>query len=482
MTGARWERLQEAFQGALERPPEERAAWLEQACEGDEELLRQARLLFEAHETPGFLEQPAAVDPEDFTVFEPAELVAGSPADLATWRPSDSVGKYRIIKELGRGGMGVVYLAEDTLLQRKVALKALPAPVLADPELRARLLREARTAGSISHPAVAMVHGLEEIDGHLLIVSEYVPGENLRSLIGHGKLPADRARKLAVQIAGALVAAHETGIVHRDLKPENVLLTATGDAKVVDFGIAHVETSDETRLTRTGIALGTPAYMAPEQFVGGRVDARADIYSFGVVLSELVTGRHPLQTTGGITTPTGAFARLRARCMQADPGARYSSARELLAVLEHVDPAEPEGDERAHARWWWGFHQGASAVVYGLMMIPAWQARGALGGIAGRVFFVLALASAVVASILRLHWWFTAQFYPTHFAWTQARTSAWLNAAEWIFAGMLTLAGIALFETNPKLSLLLLAVGIGAAVAFAVVEPSTRRAAFGEGE
>jgi predicted Ser/Thr protein kinase len=464
MTGPRWEQLKQAFQGALERPPHERTAWLEEVCAGDAELLRQARLLFEAHETPDtFLLEPAAVDP----------------ADLAAWSPGDVVGAYRILEELGRGGMGVVYLAEDTRLQRKVALKALATPVPADAELRERLAREARAAATISHPSVATVYALEEIDGHLVIVSEYVRGETLRDAIARGALDQGRARKLAMQIAGALVAAHEAGVVHRDLKPENVLLTAGGEAKVVDFGIAHVETPGDTRLTRTGIVLGTPAYMAPEQFLGGRVDARADIYAFGVLLSEVVTGRHPLNTTGGQTSPTGAFATVRARCMQADPGARYTSARELLAVLEHIDAAQTSGDERVHARWWWGFHQGASAVIYGLMTIPAWYARGRLGGTVGRVFFILLLASAVVASILRLHWWFTAQSYPAHLQWTQARTSAWLRASEWTFAGLLSLAGVALFDSSPALAILLLAVGIGAAVAFIVVEPGTTRAAHG---
>ena len=465
MTEARWNRLKRAFQGALDRAPDERATWLADACEDDPRLLEEAQRLVAAHETQSdFLSEPAVVDA----------------ADLATWPPGTMVGAYRILAELGRGGMGVVYLAEDTRLHRKVALKALPTPLPADAELRERLAREARAAATISHPSVATVYALEEIDGHLVIVSEYVQGETLRAVIGRGALDEARARRLALQIAGALVAAHEAGVIHRDLKPENVLLTARGDAKVVDFGIAHVDTPDgATRLTRTGVLLGTPAYMAPEQFIGSRVDARTDIYAFGVLLSELVTGRHPLQGGSRPDSSGGPFATVRARCLQADPGARYGSARELLAVLEHIDERQNAADERAQARWWWGFHQGASAVVYGLMMIPAWQARGRLGGAIGSAFFILVLASAVVASILRLHWWFTGQFYPAHLEWTQTRTSAWLRAAEWIFAGSLSLAGIALFESSAALAVLLLAVGIGAAVAFVVVEPGTTRAAHG---
>ena len=146
----------------------------------------------------------------------------------------------------------------------------------------------------------------------------------------------DKAHDIAVQIARALCAAHEKGVIHRDLKPENVVLTATGDVKVVDFGIAHVEGPEATRLTRAGAMLGTPAYMAPEQLLGAPVDGRSDVYAFGVLLNEMVTGRHPLNAATSLSPPP-AFATVIARCIQPDPAARYASARELLNALEDTE-------------------------------------------------------------------------------------------------------------------------------------------------
>src|SRR5690606_10401336 len=223
---------------------------------------------------------------------------------------------YRIVRDIGRGGMGIVYLAEDTRLGRRVALKALPPDVAANPELRQRLRREARAAATISHPTIATVYALEEIDDHLFIVSEYVDGETVRHALARGPMAPARALGVVIQTARALGAAHDAGVVHRDLKPENVLLTAAGDIKVVDFGIAHLEGSDATRLTRAGAMLGTPAYMAPEQLLGHDVDGRADIYAFGVLLNELLTGRHPLASGGN--TPPPPFAAIAARCLQAE--------------------------------------------------------------------------------------------------------------------------------------------------------------------
>src|SRR6185436_14246934 len=204
-------------------------------------------------------------------------------------------------------------------------------------ELRQRLRREARAAATISHPGVAVVYALEEIDDDLFIASEYVSGETLRSAIARGPIDESRVRAIAIEMASALGAAHDAGVIHRDLKPENVLIKADGRIKIVDFGIAQIEGPESTRLTRAGAMLGTPAYMAPEQLLGGQVDARADLYAVGVVLSEMLTGRHPLRADSGRSetkTPTSAFAGVIARCMQPDPELRFSSARELLAALD----------------------------------------------------------------------------------------------------------------------------------------------------
>jgi serine/threonine-protein kinase len=389
-----------------------------------------------------------------------------------------------VIDEIGRGGMGIVYLAEDSRLGRRVALKALPPVVAASPELRQRLRREARAAATIAHPGIATVYALEEIDDHLVIVSEYVRGETLRAWISRGPLDAARARPIAVQIARALCAAHDAGVTHRDLKPENVLMTGSGDVKVVDFGIAHLEGPEATRLTRAGSMLGTPAYMAPEQLLGAAVDARADIYAFGVLLSELITGRHPLSAVATPATPP-AFAPVIARCLQADPAARYASARELLDALEREGPASgaPVAAAAAapgSARWWWEFHQAVAALVYWLMLIPAWRARELIDGAWGRAFFIVTLASVIVAATLRLHLWFTSRFYPAELRWARRRAGRWIRAADWIFAAALAAAGLVIGVDRSPIALLLLAVGIGTALAFLVIERVTTRAAFTE--
>ena len=280
MTPKQWERLKNVFQDALDQPAHARHGFIAERCADDVTVLREAEALLATHETAGtFLDEPARVDP----------------ADLETLVPGTVIGSYKVLDEIGRGGMGVVYLAEDTRLGRMVALKSLPSALAMHPDLRQRLRREARAAATISHPSVAVVYALEEMGDHLFIASEYVRGETLRDEIARGPIAPERARAIALAIADALAAAHEAGVIHRDLKPENVLIKPDGGVKVVDFGIAQIEGPEATRLTRAGSMLGTPAYMAPEQLLGESVDGRADIYAWGIVFSEMLTGRHPLQ-------------------------------------------------------------------------------------------------------------------------------------------------------------------------------------------
>lgn len=459
MTPERWGQLKRIFQDALDQPTTTRATWLESACAGDAELLREARALLQAHETAGdFLEQPAQVTADDDDTLD-----VGS-----------NVGEhYQINGILGRGGMGIVYLAHDYRLGRRVALKALPASVAANLPMRERLRREARAAATIAHPAVATVYALEEIDGHLYIASEYVPGITLATEIAQGPIAEPRARDIALEVAGALAAAHAAGVVHRDLKPDNVLINTTG-VKVVDFGIAHIEAPEATRLTRAGAMLGTPAYMAPEQLLGGAIDGRADIYAFGVMLSEMLTGRHPLQAAG-MAIPAG-MAAVVTRCVQTDPGARYASAQELLNALKQGGPSASAASALRRDRWWWEFHQLAAVLVYGAMVYPAWLGRGVLGGLPGRALFILTLAAVIVSVTLRAHLWFTARSYEEHLDWARRRNGPWVLAADGVFAATLVAGGLAIGDS--ALGILLLAVGIGAAAAALVVEPVTTRAAF----
>ena len=469
MNPEQFKRLKIVFQEALDQPSDVRRAWLREACDGDSALLEEVESLINTHETAGdFLEQPAQIDPTDLDA-----LPAGT-----------RVGSYEIIGEIGRGGMGIVYLAQDERLGRRVALKSLPAGASMQPDLRERLRREARAAATISHPAVAVVYALEEVGDNLFIATEYVQGETLRNVIAHGPLPPDRARSIAIDIAGALAAAHDAGVIHRDLKPENVLIKSDGSVKVVDFGVAHVEGTDVSRLTRPGFALGTPAYMAPEQLLGGQVDPRADIYAWGVVLSEMLQGHHPLdrKTTAIPSPPVGAaWATIINRCLQPDPNVR-PNARELVQALGS-DPFAPvqssQAVERRPTLWWWEFHQGMTALIYWVMVIPAWYARGHIGGIPGRLFFVTLLGSVIVAANLRLHLWFSSRFYDSELTWVHGRSSRWIRVADWVFAAALIAGGVLIRDAGSPLSILLPSVGIGAVVAFTLIEPVTARAAFG---
>jgi hypothetical protein len=463
MTPERWDQLKSLFQGALDRPAAEREPWLVEASRGDAELLREARALLHSHDTAGdFLDAPVNVDPEE----------------VDTLMPGSHLGEhYEIQDVLGRGGMGIVYLAHDYRLGRRVALKALPPLAAADPALRERLTREARAAATIAHPAVATVFALEEIDGNLYIASEYVPGETLAREIARGPLPPARARAVALEIVRALTAAHAAGVVHRDLKPENVLITVDG-VKVVDFGIARVDGIAGTRLTREGAMLGTPAYMAPEQLVGAAVDARADIYAVGVILSEMLTGHHPL-TGGDAAEISSALRTIIARCLQTDPAARFSSATELLAALQRADaPAPLDGESVTGALWWWRFHQAATAVVYAAMVYPLWIARGVIGGMAGRLLFIAGLTAIIAAVTLRLHLWFTSRFYSGELEWARGRNGRWLMGADALVAAALVGGGLAMGDQRAPLGDVLIAMGVISALAFLVIEPVTARAAF----
>jgi predicted Ser/Thr protein kinase len=429
-------------------------------------LAREAGALLHAHDTAGgFLEEPAVVDPADLAALD--ELGSGT-----------RIGSYEIEHEIGRGGMGVVYLARDLRLGRRVALKALPRLHDSNESLRERLRREARAAATIAHPTVATVYALEEVDGRLFIASEYIEGHSLRSEIESRTLEPRRAIAIAIDIVRGLCAAHDVRVIHRDLKPENVLITSTGSVKVVDFGIAHID-SINTRLTREGDVIGTPAYMAPEQLIGGTIDARVDIYAVGVILAEMLTGQHPL-APGRPSMPVSA-SEIAWRCIQTDPNARYQSARELLAALEREaanSPAHPEPVSRA--RWWWEFHQAAVSIVYAAMVWPTWLARNVIGGQEGNAVFVTVLAAAIVAVTLRLHLWFTSRFYPGELGWARARATSWMLVSDAILASGLVVAGVLVGDARPALAVIEIAVAVGAATAFALVEPATTRAAFGQ--
>jgi hypothetical protein len=283
------------------------------------------------------------------------------------------LGPYEILAPLGAGGMGEVYRAKDTRLGRDIAIKVLPGEVAQDGERLARFRREAHLLASLNHPRVASVHGLEELDGHLLLVMELVDGEDLAQRLKRGAIPVEEALDIARQVAEALEEAHEHGIVHRDLKPANIKLTPDGKVKVLDFGLAKAyagdgasvapDASHSPTLTKAGsdlgVIIGTAAYMSPEQARGKSVDKRADIWAFGVVLFEMVTGKRLFQ---GETTSDTLAAVLKAepdwgllpaetplrvrellrRCLTRDPHERLRDIGDARIIIEEAlrQPAE----------------------------------------------------------------------------------------------------------------------------------------------
>src|SRR3989442_566874 len=303
VTSENWEQVKELFEAALKREPAERVAFLDGACAGDESLRREVESLLKSYEQAGsFMDAPA--------VEAAAESLLGEQVKLS---PGQRMGHYQIVNLIGEGGMGEVYLAEDVLLGRKVALKLLPAEFTKDlPRVR-RFQQEARAASALNHPNIITIHEIGEVDGLNFIVTEFIAGETLRQRMATARLNLATVLDVATQTAGALAAAHAAGIVHRDLKPENIMVRPDGLIKVLDFGLAKLtepRTSDVegeaptvARVdTKMGAIMGTAQYMSPEQARGLKVDARTDIFSLGVVLYEMLVGRAPF--TGETTADT----------------------------------------------------------------------------------------------------------------------------------------------------------------------------------
>ncbi len=242
--------------------------------------------------------------------------------EISKVEPETTLGAYRIVSPLGAGGMGEVYRAHDPKLGRDVAVKVLPEEMSADPERIARFQREARALATLQHPNIASIYGFEEDDDHRFLVMELVEGQDLSERLKAGPIPVDEAVALALQLTDGLAAAHEQGIIHRDLKPANIKITPDGGLKILDFGLARAFTGDPegeddlhnsptitAAMTQAGVILGTAAYMSPEQARGEAVDQRADIWAFGVILFEMLTGK---QFFAGNTVSDTLAAVLRA--------------------------------------------------------------------------------------------------------------------------------------------------------------------------
>src|SRR5215213_7511782 len=285
----RWQRVKEIFDGALERQGDERVAFLDRACDGDADVREEVESLLRSYEVAGsFMESPAVAH-----------------ADLEQkLTPGQRVKHYQIVNLIGEGGMGEVYLATDTILGRRVALKVLPTFVSKDPDRLRRFTQEARAASRLTHPNVCVVHEIGETDdGRPFIAMEYVEGMTLRQRMRNHNLKLGDVLDIAIQIADALTAAHEAGIVHRDIKPENVAIRSEGYVKILDFGLAKLTERHKGAMHATmstllfdsspGTVIGTAAYMSPEQARGIPVDERTDIWGLGVVLYEMASGNPP---------------------------------------------------------------------------------------------------------------------------------------------------------------------------------------------
>jgi serine/threonine protein kinase len=338
----RWEQVQTLFNAALELAPEERASYLASACAGDAALLDEVNSLLEAD---------AQADSLWTRLIPRTESVRE-----ASLEDEQEIGPYRVIGQLGAGGMGVVYRAHDSRLQRDVALKLLPRHLKIDENVCQRFIAEARAASRLDHPNICVIHDIGETPGgQLYMAMPCYTGETLARRIAHAPLNVRDALAIVIQVADGLAAAHAKGIIHRDIKPANVMLTEGGGVKILDFGVAKI---DGINLTSTGLSIGTIAYMAPEQLRGEKVDARADIWSLGATFYEMLTGQrvftgdrmaeimHAVLNPGmhalrvlPATIPA-ALHPIIGRTLEPDLTARYASANALLADLRAVVPDE----------------------------------------------------------------------------------------------------------------------------------------------
>ncbi len=412
MTPERWQQIERLYHDALELAPEYRPAFLDRACAGDDELRREVESLLAAHDEAGtFIDKP------------PDDVVAGMLAEKqAHSMIGRTLGHYRLGSLLGAGGMGEVYRARDTRLDRDVAVKILPEHLANNREALWRFEREAKAVAALSHPNILSIFDFGTEQGVSYAVTELLEGGTLRSFLSRSSPGWRRAAVIGAAIAEGLAAAHAKGIIHRDLKPENIFLTSDGQVKILDFGIARVkrevsaeaETLTSSDTTKPGTVMGTLGYMSPEQVRGEQADAPSDLFSLGCVLYEMVGGQRPFARKTGAEmiaailnedppplaglekTAPAELERIIRHCLEKNPGQRYQSARDLALDLKAVlggggqaISAPALKRRRRHMAWL------ATALVIALIGLGVWLY---LGGGRDRAIDSLAILPLVNAS------------------------------------------------------------------------------------
>jgi len=392
----RWQEIEKICQAALELEESQRAAFVKKACGGDAELRREVESLLEFDKQGDqFIEQPALEVAAKMIAHDKPESLIGR-----------QIRSYQILSVLGAGGMGVVYQARDTRLKRLVAIKVLPADRVSDPERKRRFVQEARAASALNHPNIITIYDIGNEGGVDFIVMEHVQGKTLDQRIPRKGMRLNETLKLSIQMADALAKAHSAGIVHRDLKPTNVMVTDNGLVKVLDFGLAKLtELEIEEGVTRTleslteeGMIVGTVSYMSPEQAEGKKVDVRSDIFSFGAVLYEMVSGQKAFEGDTKMSTLAAILNknpklvieinpavpreldRIINHCLRKDPGRRFQHMDDVKVELEELKEESDSGTlagtlpavRSARRSWVWA--GGAMAVV--AMAVTGWLFRG----------------------------------------------------------------------------------------------------------
>jgi serine/threonine protein kinase len=480
-------RVRDLFEAALERGANVGIeSWVSRAAADDPAVRDEVLSLLAHHSRAGeFLSQPVA---------------DGAPHLLAddALPPGAVVGTYTIVREIGRGGMGRVYLATDARLGRTVALKALAPHLVRDPAQRERLRREARAAASLTHPGICTVYALEEIDGDLFIATEFVDGRTLREEIQSRQPPSSAdVVKTAQELARALAAAHANGVVHRDLKPDNVMRTRDGRLKILDFGLARIDNPQMHAVgvvTQPGAVVGTPAYMAPEQINGTSVDARADVFAFGVLMYEYACGVHPFEGASPLAVVarvlesdarplalrcpdlSSGLADVVSRCLRKTPAERFGSAVEVVGALESVADSSAA---RPHAMWW-RTHQLIVAALYVGAALLAWLIKEWIETPMTVSIFLALGAGATIGGVLRGHLVFTEWNNAPRLQKERLRTKNATRLLDLLTAALLFADAVIVASVRALPAVFALSAALGLALAALVLEPATTAAAFGD--